>query len=87
MATKNDAKNDAKQHTKKPTHVAPVTLTVTKHTALAELVEEGETFERRKITAKVWRGLCLLNVPTAKVPQRSYHVWCAQRWIAKLPSA
>ena len=49
-----------------PTRTGPKTLTVKKGTALAELVEEGEVFERAKVSGKVWRGLYLLNMPAAR---------------------
>lgn len=65
------------------------TLTVKKGTALAELVEEGESFELAKLTPKTRKGLAQLNLPVKQAAKfaRSPFVVHAVRWIAKLPSA
>jgi hypothetical protein len=63
------------------------TLTVAEGSALGELVEVGERFAREHTTAKIWRGLVLLNLPISRAPgkDRSPHVAAALRFIQRLP--
>jgi len=46
-------------------------ISVKAGSGLGELVETGEVFERHQCSAKVWKGLCLLNQPQAKCPDES----------------
>jgi hypothetical protein len=81
MATKKTIKAPKPQQTSR--------ITVEKGSALAELVEVGEVFERAKVSAKTWHGLRLLNQPkkTAARYANNYHVSVAEKFIAGLPNS